>query len=182
MQLRNFLNFIGTGVLQVFRLIGLTAAVVAFGVTVGAPAAEAGKWEDGVKAFARKEYAAAAKLFRPLAEKGNAVAQYRIAMMHKMGLGVSKDRKQAQKWSRLAAKQGNADAQVLLGSLYYTGEGKESDDIAKAYMWYDIAATQGNDEARKELAAVSSQLSSQQVAEARAKAQKCASSGYQQCD
>lgn len=99
-----------------------------------------------------------------------------------MGLGVSKDRKQAQKWSRLAAKQGNADAQVLLGSLYYKGEGGETDDIAKAYMWYDIAATQGNDEAKKELAAVSSQLSSRQIAEARMKAQKCTSSGYQQCD
>lgn len=165
-----------------FRLTGLTAAVVAFGLIASAPVAQAGTWEDGVKAFARKEYAAAAKLFRPLAEKGSAVAQYRIALMHKMGLGVSKDRKQAQKWSRLAAKQGNTDAQVLLGSLYYKGEGGESNDIAKAYMWYDIAATQGNDEAMKELAAVSSQLSSQQIAEARAQAQKCASSGYQQCD
>ena len=124
----------------------------------------------------------AAKLFRPLAEKGNAVAQYRITLMHKMGLGVSKDRKQAQKWSRLAAKQGNTDAQVLLGSLYYKGEGKESDDIAKAYMWYDIAATQGNADAKKKLATVSSELSPQQIAEARAKAQKCTSSSYQQCD
>lgn len=164
------------------RLTGLAAAIVAAGVTMTAPAAQAGKWEDGVKAFARKEYAAAAKLFRSLAEKGNAVAQYRIAMMHKMGLGVSKDRKQAQKWSRLAAKQGNTDAQVLLGSLYYKGEGKEPDDIAKAYMWYDIAATQGNDEAKKELATVSSELNPLQIAEARAKAQKCTSSGYQSCD
>ena len=165
-----------------FRFTGLTVAIVAFGVIISAPVAHAGTWEDGLKAFARKEYAAAAKLFRPLAEKGNAVAQYRIALMHKMGLGVSKDRKQAQKWSRLAAKQGNPEAQVLLGSLYYTGEGKESEDIEKAYMWYDVAAMQRNDEAKKELAAVSSQLTSQQIGEARAKAQKCASSGYQQCD
>lgn len=165
-----------------FRFTGLTALAVTAGVLIAAPSANAGSWEEGMKAFARKEYAAAAKLFRPLAEKGSAVAQYRIAMMHKMGLGVSRDRKQAEKWSRLAAKQGNTDAQVLLGSLYYKGEGKESEDVEKAYMWYDIAATQGNDEARKELAAVSTQLSSQQISEARAKAQKCASSGYQQCD
>lgn len=164
------------------RFTGLAAAILAAGLTMDVPAAHAGTWEDGLKAFAKKEYAAAAKLFRPLAEKGNAVAQYRIALMHKMGLGVSKDRKQAQKWGRLAAKQGNADAQVLLGSLYYTGEGKESEDIEKAYMWYDVAAMQGNDEAKKELAAVSSQLSSQQIANARARAQKCSSSGYQQCD
>lgn len=164
------------------RFTGLAAAILALGLTVNTPVAQAGTWEDGVKAFTRKEYAAAAKLFRPLAEKGNAVAQYRIAMMHKMGLGVSKDRKQAQKWSRLAAKQGNADAQVLLGSLYYKGEGGETDDIARAYMWYDIAATQGNADARKELAAVSSELNPQQIAEARAKAQKCTSSSYQSCD
>jgi hypothetical protein len=165
-----------------FRFAGLAAAVLAAGLTMNAPAAQAGKWEDGVKAFARKEYAAAARLFRPLAEKGNAVAQYRIALMHKMGLGVSKDRKQAQKWGRLAAKQGNTDAQVLLGSLYYKGEGSESDDIARAYMWYDVAATQGNADARKELAAITSQLNPQQIAEARAKAQKCAASGYELCD
>ncbi|MGL5164756.1 MAG: tetratricopeptide repeat protein [Afipia sp.] len=139
-------------------------------------------WEDGLKAFAKKEYAAAAKLFRPLAEKGNAVAQYRIALMHKMGLGVSKDRKQAQKWSRLAAKQGNTDAQVLLGSLYYKGEGGENDDIARAYMWYDVAATKGNEEAKKELAAISTQLTSQQITEAREKAQKCTASSYELCD
>ena len=165
-----------------FRFTGLTAVILVAGLTINAPVAQAGKWEDGIKAFARKEYAAAAKLFRPLAEKGNAVAQYRIAMMHKMGLGVSKDRKQAQKWSRLAAKQGNPEAQVLLGSLYYKGEGKEPDDIARAYMWYDVAATQGNAEAKKELAAVSSELTPQQIAEARTKAQKCAASRYEQCD
>ncbi|EKS35255.1 tetratricopeptide repeat protein [Afipia clevelandensis] len=164
-----------------FRWIG-SAAVAVAGLMMAVSSASAGSWEDGMKAFARKEYAAAAKLFRPLAEKGNAVAQYRIAMMHKMGLGVSKDRKQAEKWSRLAAKQGNADAQVLLGSLYYKGDGKESDAIAKAYMWYDIAAAQGNDEAKKELVTVSSGLTPQQVAAAQAKAQACKSSGYQQCD
>ncbi len=175
------MNFIVGGGLQMFRWTGLAAMAVA-GSMIAMPSAGAGSWDEGMKAFARKEYAAAAKLFRPLAEKGNAVAQYRIAMMHKMGLGVSKDRKQAEKWSRLAAKQGNADAQVLLGSLYYKGDGKEPDDIAKAYMWYDIAAAQGNDEAKKELVTVSSGLTPQQVAAAQAKAQACKSSGYQQCD
>ena len=164
------------------KRIGLIAAVFAFGLIANAPISQAGNWEEGLKAFARKEYAAAAKFFRPLAEKGNAVAQYRIALMHKMGLGVSKDRKLSQKWSRLAAKQGNADAQVLLGSLYYKGEGGESDDIARAYMWYDIAATRGNADAKNDLAVVSRELSPQQIAEARAKAQKCTSSNYQQCD
>ena len=96
-----------------FRLTGLAAAILAAGLTMSAPAAHAGKWEDGLKAFAKKEYAAAAKLFRPLAEKGNAVAQYRIALMHKMGLGVSKDRKQAQKWGRTHKPAGAAPMPVI---------------------------------------------------------------------
>jgi TPR repeat protein len=102
---------------------GVAAAILFFGLTANGPAANAGSWEDATAAFARKEYAAALKLMQPLAEKGNALAQYRIATMHRMGLGVSKDAAEAKKWSRLAARQGNADAQALLGSLYYKAEG-----------------------------------------------------------
>lgn len=51
------------------KRIGWIAFVFAFSLTAYTPLAQAGSWEDGLKAFARKEYAAAAKLFRPLAEK-----------------------------------------------------------------------------------------------------------------
>src|SRR3981081_137260 len=106
-----------------FRFSGLTAAILLLGLTANIPAANA-SWEEATKAFAKKEYAAAVKLFRPLAEKGNALAQYQIALMHRMGLGVTKN-KEAKKWSRLAAKQGNADAQLMLGSLYSKADGEE---------------------------------------------------------
>jgi len=43
---------------------------------------QAGSREDATAAFARKEYAAAMNLLRPLAEKGNALAQVQIAKMH----------------------------------------------------------------------------------------------------
>lgn len=168
--------------LKTLKIAGLGLWIFALSVTAPIEAARAGTLEDGVKAFAKKEYEAAAKLLKPLAEKGNAVAQYRIAMMHRMGLGFKKDRKEAQKWSALAAKQGNADAQQLLGSLYYKGEGAEPDDVSKAYMWYDVAAAQGNEEAKKDRDNVAKELNPQQLAAAREKAQKCKVSKFAQCD
>ena len=165
----------------IFRFSGLAIAILLFGLTANSPSANA-SWDEATKAFAKKQYAAAAKLFKPLAEKGNALAQYQIALMHRMGLGMTKDQKEAKKWSRLAAKQGNPQAQTLLGSLYYKASGEESPDVLRAYVWYEVAAAQGNAEAKKDLAVLTKELTAQQVTEGREKAQKCKSSGYEQCD
>ena len=43
---------------------------------------------------------------------------------------------------RFAAEQGNADAQALLGDMYYTGQGV-SQDYQEAVKWYRLAAEQG---------------------------------------
>jgi TPR repeat protein len=164
-----------------FKLSRLAAAVLVAVLTANVSVANA-SWEEATKAFAKKEYQAALKLFRPLAEKGNALAQYNVALMHRMGLGVTKDQKEAKKWSRLAAKQGNADAQVMLGSIYAKADGGESADVSRAYMWYEVAAEQGNAEAKKELAVISKELTPQQISEARAQAEKCKASKFEQCD
>lgn len=164
-----------------FKLSGLTAAILLAGLTANASVANA-SWEEATKAFAKKEYQAALKLFRPLAEKGNALAQYNIALMHRMGLGVTKDQREARKWSRLAAKQGNANAQVMLGSLYAKADGGESADVPRAYMWYEVAAEQGNAEAKKELAVLTKELTPQQIADAKAQADKCKASKFEQCE
>ena len=164
-----------------FKFSGLTAAILFVGLTANVSVANA-SWEEATKAFAKKEYAAALKLFRPLAEKGNPLAQCNVALMHRMGLGVTKDQKEAKKWSRLAAKQGNTDAQVMLGSLYAKADGGESADVPRAYMWYEVAAEQGNAEAKKELASISKELTPQQISDARAQAEKCKASKFEQCD
>jgi len=169
------------GEVRLLKQFGL-AVVLFVGLAGFGSAAHAGSWEDGMAAFARKEYAAAMKLLRPLAEKGNAFAQYRIALMHKMGFGVNKDQREAKKWSRLAARQGNSDAQVLLGSLYYTKEGNESPDVMLAYMWYEVSASLGNADASREIALISRDMTPRQIVEAREKAQKCKASGYELCE
>ena len=156
-------------------------AILLLGLTAHIPAAHA-TWDEATKAFAKKQYASAAKLFRPLAEKGNALAQYQIALMHRMGLGLTKDQKEAKKWSRLAARQGNRDAQLMLGSLYSKSDGDELADVVRAYVWYEASAKEGSTEAKKELVSLEKDMSSQQLADARTKAQKCISSKYELCD
>lgn len=168
--------------MRILRHFGLMTAILMLALTAHASAAHADSLKEATAAFAKKQYAAAIKLFRPLAEKGNAIAQYKVAVMHRMGLGVPKSEKEARKWSRLAAKQGNPQAQTLLGSLYYKASGEESPDTVRAYMWYEVAAAQGNAEAKKDLALLTKELTPQQVTEAREKAQKCKSSSYEQCD
>ena len=42
-----------------------------------------------------------------------------------------------------AARQGHADAQSFLGSLYYNGEGVPQ-DYKEAFRWFLAAAEQGN--------------------------------------
>jgi TPR repeat protein len=59
------------------------------------------------------------------------------------GKGLGKDKAEAVKWYRMAAEQGNVDAQFVLGYLYYSGEGVEA-DTDEAIKWYRKAADQGN--------------------------------------
>jgi TPR repeat protein len=50
---------------------------------------------------------------------------------------------EALKWYRLAASQGNAQAQCSLGLMFYNGHGVLK-DYGEAVKWYRLAATQGD--------------------------------------
>lgn len=62
--------------------------------------------QSGLDAYEAGDYATALKEFKPLAEQGDAVAQYNLGKMYRKGHGVSKDGKKAAKWYRKAAEQG----------------------------------------------------------------------------
>jgi len=64
--------------------------------------------------------------------------------MYENGQGVVQDDKQAVKWYRLAAEQGDAKAQTNLGWMYYKGKGVSQDD-KQAVKWYRLAAEQDPD-------------------------------------
>ncbi len=81
-------------------------------------------FQDGVDAFKRKDYKTAYKLFLPLAEQGDADAQYMLGFMYLRGDGVPQDYQEAVKWYRLSAEQGvrGARAQFHLGTFYEQGQ------------------------------------------------------------
>ena len=66
------------------------------------------------------------------------------------GDGVEQDKKEAVKWFRKAAEQGNASAQLNLGYCYENGEGVEQNK-AEAVKWYRKAADQGEAKAQYNL-------------------------------
>jgi len=85
-------------------------------------------FQKGWDAYTIGDYATALREWKPLAEQGNANAQYNLGLMYQKGDGVPQDDKTALKWYRLAAEQGNASAQYNLGAMYYKGEGVPQDN------------------------------------------------------
>ena len=85
-----------------------------------APAAFAGPWEDGMAAYNRGDYVPAFRLFRPLAEQGNARAQTALGVMFRKGEGVPKNPVRARMWFSLAAKRGDAGARAGLSGVSRT--------------------------------------------------------------
>jgi len=66
----------------------------------------------GQRAYFSRDYATALKEFPPLARQGNADAQFHLGVMYEFGEGVPQDYKEAARWYRLAADQGDAHAQA----------------------------------------------------------------------
>src|SRR5665647_1597616 len=112
--------------------------------------AVAGPLEDAGAASERHDYRTALRLFRLLAEQGNAIAQSALGYMHETGEGVPQDYSEAAKWYRLAGEQGDALAQTRLGFMYEMGKGG-SQNFAEAAKWLRLAAEQGRVAAQNSL-------------------------------
>ena len=107
-------------------------------------------FEDADAAYLRQDYAIERREWRPLAEQGDAVAQFNLGLMYYNGQGVAQDYQEAVRWYRLAAEQGDAVAQNNLGVMYYNGQGV-AQDYQEAVRWYRLAAEQGNAAAQTNL-------------------------------
>jgi uncharacterized protein len=103
-------------------------------------AATAGPFEDAVAAYQSGDYAAALRVWRRLAEQGDADAQFRLGVMYESGEGVLRSDAEAIKWYRKAAEQDDAVAQFNLGVMYAKGV---SPNHAEAARWYRCAADHG---------------------------------------
>ena len=69
------------------------------------------------------------------------------------------------KWYRLAADQGDADAQNNLGVMYANGEGVPQDYV-RAHMWFNLSAAQGNQDAAENRDSIAKRMTPAQIAEA----------------
>lgn len=73
----------------------------------------------GVEAWESGDYATAVKLWRPLAIKGDADAQFNLAQAYRFGRSVPLDMKAAEDWYRRAASQGHLQAEDNLGLIMF---------------------------------------------------------------
>ena len=125
--------------------------VTAFAVLLVVLAAPAwAGWDEGVAAYNRGDYVTAFREMKPLAEQGDADAQYNLALMYRKGQGVPQDDAEAARWYRKSAEQGYANAQYNLGVMYAKGQGVP-EDYAEAVKWYRKAAAQGKADAQYNL-------------------------------
>lgn len=85
---------------------------------------------EGVAAIGKGDFKVAWMELQPLAEQGNADAQFNLGLMYFNGTGVAQDDQAALKWFRLAADQGHAFAQFALGNLYFMGRGVPKNFVA----------------------------------------------------
>jgi TPR repeat protein len=81
---------------------------------LGIAGAIAGPWEDGMASYNRGDYVPAIRLFRPLAEQGNAKAQSLLGVMYRRGEGVARSSVRAFLWFSRAAARGDAQAKAEL--------------------------------------------------------------------
>jgi len=87
---------------------------------LGSAVAFAGPWEDGMAAYNRGDYVPAIRVFRAMAEQGNAKAQSVLGVMYRRGEGVSRNSVRAFVWFRRAAARGDTRAKAELREVSQT--------------------------------------------------------------
>lgn len=113
-------------------------------------AASADQYEDGMKAFKKRDYGTALSLWVPLAEAGHVAAQFNVARMFDSGIGVTEDDAKAALWYGKAADQDFVPAIRELALFYLDGEGVPADP-AKGLDLLEEAADAGDADANFEL-------------------------------
>lgn len=113
-------------------------------------------FQAGVDAYDRGDYDTAYGEWLPLAEQGNAGAQYNLGALYADGHLDPPDDSAAARWFLRAAEQGSAPAQFAMGKLYRRGQGVPQND-GEAVKWYRLAAEQGHPESQAVMGAMYAQ-------------------------
>ena len=92
----------------------------------------------GIEAWQKSDYSAAVAIWRPLAEKGDADAQFNLGQAYRLGRGVPINLAAAQSWFERAADKGHVDAQTTLGLLLF-----QNGNHTGGMRWLKVASDQG---------------------------------------
>lgn len=127
-----------------------------------------------------QDFAMAFQLSLAAAEQGDPQGALTLAVLHSLCLGRPVNNREAVKWARLAAEQDCdkkttpivvcAEAQSLMGSAYFSGEGVPQDFVL-AHMWANLGAAalspgEGRERALGLRDAAARKLNKEQMAEA----------------
>jgi TPR repeat protein len=129
--------------LKKLQLVVLLVGCVVDGAYT-APADSA--FRDGLSAYNSGDYLKAKSIWEPLAENEDAASQAGLGFMYHRGFGMAVDDRKAAYWLRKAAEHGQPEGQMLLGSLYFYGQGVVQSYI-QAFAWCDLAQDNGNADA-----------------------------------
>ena len=92
----------------------------------------------GIDAWQRADYSGAVAIWRPLAEKGDADAEFNLGQAYRLGKGVQTNLAASKTWFERAANQGHVDAETTLGLLLF-----QNGNQAEGLSWLKKAADQG---------------------------------------
>jgi TPR repeat protein len=100
------------------------------------------------------------------ASAGNYMAAFRAGVCYETGTGTGQSYASAWNYYKQAALKGYAPAQRAIGRYLQNGLGGNAVDLVRAYVWYSLAAVQGDGIASAQLVSVSKQMTSAQVQQA----------------
>ena len=144
------------------RRLSLFPTLVTFAALIAVPAFA--DFKTGLDAYQKGDYIGAAKEWRPLAEAGDASAQFNLGLLYLDGHGVPQSPTEAVNWFRRAAEQDYTLAQHNLGAMYGSGQGLKRDYV-QAYKWLNICAAKGNSGCVTQRDLIAKKLKPGQVAE-----------------
>ena len=92
----------------------------------------------GIEAWQKADYSGAVSIWRPLADAGDADAQFNLGQAYRLGRGVPIDLSVAKVFFERAARTGHLDASTTLGLLLF-----QNGEQAQGLKWLRQAADQG---------------------------------------
>ncbi len=102
-------------------LLATAAALAGTGLNaaIAQPAGAGPDVRAGIDAWAVQDYEGAIRIWRPLADRGDADAQYNLAQAYFLGRGVPQNMALAEQWYERAARQGHPEATANYGLLLF---------------------------------------------------------------